>query len=629
MNCSIKLITDTTKYQIRSNETYKYDEKRKDILAKIKDCEFIIDENIDPFRSGTYGYVFLADKKSDQSKNIIKIFRDDMTSADIINEISCLMALRKYPNFPKISHVVETNNGYGLAMITNYCGKEFKHHRIKNYNSHDLAIQFIKLYFILENEHIVHRDIKNNNICIDNNGIISIIDFGYARKFPLFSPYTEVIAVNRHIESLALYYNIDYSKKIDLMSIFNILLYIFNADNIDYSYHAYPLEIDSSTEQLYNIVYFLLCTQNTEKKRVKIYKMICKIVNYQPPIKNIKENDYGIKFSMTLKEFHDIFTPSVENNIIYMKYAVIKKNIPVQFYRAMRKLLNINPRKRISYRVFYYLINKTEKIKNNLELAVLYNPYIKYYSNQNIFADEKYFCANNDNYKYLLTDFMDYPTKIYSLAYYRFFNIMGEFAKEDHQILLRHILFIYYNTTYESIEPDFMKFTFDMPVFMKYMNICNFNFHADNPYNYLENMKLFRWNPETTLLFDYFITIAATNHFFATLHPYVLCLIINIFIYRIGNKIPIEIDQESEYVFTPVKTINALILNKKTLNLLLQNPYCTKLLNKFYGYYAKLVLENKLININVYYIGCSEKIKEYIKFYKCQIEKFRCAKSKL
>jgi serine/threonine-protein kinase len=108
----------------------------------------------------------------------------------------------------------------------------------------DIFVQLIDAFRYIEEHNIIHRDIREGNILIDNKGIVKIIDFGIGKIFRKLENYTDSLKneINR-ANSDALpseYYNGIYTSKTDqyyLAELFNRLMRESEKiDNSDFSY---------------------------------------------------------------------------------------------------------------------------------------------------------------------------------------------------------------------------------------------------------------------------------------------------------------------------------------------------------------------------------------------------------
>lgn len=559
---------------------------------------------------GTYGYIYFAESNTEPpSQYVIKIFKDDISSADVLNEISCLSELEKYHLFPEIYCIVQIENGNYVAIIMDYCGEIIIPNSIKKFNPLLLSLDFLTSYNILYHEKIIHRDIKNNNLCINDNGYLSFIDFGYARKGPFISSDMELIAINKHIESLTFNYDYHYSEKIDLMSIFNVIVYLFNYQNDSNTSHFYPINIKTNLDQLKNIIYLLLSNNNTPLARKRIFNMVGKITKYE--------------YFNDINEFDIIFEKSLLNEEIYKHYTKLINNIPHRLYKNLKKLLNINPKKRISFGSFFNKIMKDfpelftfkkeekkfsfplfdKKINYSLKVSIPENLYITYT--------------------------VKFHPKIYALSFYRYYKMKSYFVNYPPNKLMELILYINYVTMVENIEPERINASIDLDIISKYIKYCNGYLHGQNPYHFINKMRLFRWTDRNSLLFDYFLTIFSTNNIICFLQPYLICVLITILIAKLYRNISIEIDTTENFIYLPSTIIDPIPLTKNTLKLFLNNNNIRILMNKFYGYYAALV-EMKIVlqQINSYYQLIDPNISSYINYYTIQTTKKTKVKQK-
>lgn len=106
-----------------------------------------------------------------------------------------------------------------------------------------IFLQLLDGFEYIENHHIIHRDIREGNILIDNNGTVKIIDFGIG-KFILdhtSSNDTLIDKINRPNTLPNEYYEGIYTSKTDmfyLAELFNRLLNNYKLKGLEYfSYH--------------------------------------------------------------------------------------------------------------------------------------------------------------------------------------------------------------------------------------------------------------------------------------------------------------------------------------------------------------------------------------------------------
>lgn len=571
----------------------------EDIVSTINERGLEID--IAGYSSGTYSSVYFA-KKNDR-KFAIKIYRHDLdvTDATILNEISSLSILSKYDHFPRISEIVRFNKGNNIFLVLEYVGQPLGKIILEGRNKLSLALEFLSIYQILYHNRITHGDIKIDNICIDSNGKLSLIDFGLSRNVPHISKSKEIFHLNKHIEFFTKDYQ--YNNQADIMSIFHMVAYLFNYHSGAESYHCYPLKIATEDYQLFNLMYLLLANKNNYNRRVQIWNMLKKL-----------GCEHHFEDSFT---FHTKFGRSIFNQDIYSKYQKIIGNIPTPLYKHLKKLLNINPKTRISFCQLFNRVKKTypeyfpEQPK--LKFQKIFTHYMK--------VDQK-----KKFYLYLIAPWVEriHP-KIYALSFYRFTKSVQYFREDQYLKLFQTVFYINYTTLVKNVYPSCLGIELDDAVFYQYWECSKGKFHGDNPYVYLDKMNLFRWTSNKCLLFDYFLTIFSTNPEYSSLDPYLWCAFITIIIARMHQKIPIQIEAGDEHLWVPCNEIIAIRLTKNTLRLFIGNPNICHLVNKMLEYYARLLYNKVLDNIKQYYVKHHPNFPNLIAFYDKQVEKYNCS----
>ena len=560
---------------------------------------------------GTYGTIYYA---NNISRDVIKIFKNSSLHPDFINEVSCLSALSKYTCFPQLKNIFYDKDYWQPIIIMSNCGNSLRHKYIKNCKL-NYSLQLLNVYNILNHEQIIHRDIKSNNLCV-KNGKLSIIDFGFSRQYPHIINDSYIININKHIEFIQnTYYTSDsanqevhandyklksdnqgvcannynmFWKNIDMMSIFNMFIYIFNSHDDTQQNYIYHNMIDTHTHQLDNIIYLLLTKNNTYKIRDRIYRMITSL---------------GIKY-YSPDVFHITFGKSRLNKHIYEEYNKRLSNIPAPIYKILKKILNINPNSRISFDKLYQQMCKTyPTMKNNMDMLDIAN---MVYSDQPIFIFDKIVkydnFIQNDAYTRLNTVFrQSIPSSIYSLTIYQFMKNKDQFKKSEYIQLYALLIFINYTSKYAYTNCEDMDYEF----FFKYLKIVNADIHGNTPYQYQKYMNLYKWNNVRNYLFDYFTIIASCNPVFCNMNPFLLALVITMVIYRVHQKIDISMDYKKVYqcdIIMPSYDCKPFYVNKKNFAKLTANKHLINIVNNFYSFYAKLFEQRLLNNLNKYFV---------------------------
>jgi serine/threonine protein kinase len=141
---------------------------------------------------GTYGVVYKAKDKQTGEIVALKKIRlekeDDGVPSTAIREISLLKGL-KHPNIVELKEVIYSEDK--LYLIFEYCEYDLKKYMRSKGNALDAAEVKSFLYQLLNAcaychaHRVMHRDLKPQNLLIDNKGNLKLADFGLARAFGL------------------------------------------------------------------------------------------------------------------------------------------------------------------------------------------------------------------------------------------------------------------------------------------------------------------------------------------------------------------------------------------------------------------------------------------------------------
>ncbi|MBW6409655.1 protein kinase domain-containing protein [Clostridium weizhouense] len=136
---------------------------------------------------GRYGIVYLATNYKNE-KCVIKQLKQDMlkkTREKLFYEKKILQSLNS-PNFPKF--ICEFKDEYREGYILEYIqGRVFEDLLFKdryNFTKGDIykvASQLLELVELLQNNNVVHRDIRLPNVILKENNELALIDFGLSR----------------------------------------------------------------------------------------------------------------------------------------------------------------------------------------------------------------------------------------------------------------------------------------------------------------------------------------------------------------------------------------------------------------------------------------------------------------
>ncbi|KAI9487610.1 MAG: kinase-like domain-containing protein [Benjaminiella poitrasii] len=140
---------------------------------------------------GEFGKVkFGIEIKSGQEAAIKLIRKDSIDSASrmtkVEREISVLRIL-KHPNIVELIDVIETEKYIGIILQCATGGELFDyilaHRYLKEKDASRLFAQLMSGVHYMHQRHIVHRDLKLENLLLDKDRNVLITDFGFANQF--------------------------------------------------------------------------------------------------------------------------------------------------------------------------------------------------------------------------------------------------------------------------------------------------------------------------------------------------------------------------------------------------------------------------------------------------------------
>ncbi|KAH0847395.1 putative serine/threonine protein kinase (Kin4) [Fonsecaea pedrosoi] len=154
---------------------------------------------------GEFGKVKLGWKKDGSTQVAIKLIRRETVASNptrlpkIYREISILRDLA-HPNIVRLHEMVETERHIGIILEYASGGELFdyilNHRYLKDPAARRLFAQLVSGVGYLHKKGIVHRDLKLENLLLDQNRNIIITDFGFANTFDPKDELSDEIVYN-------------------------------------------------------------------------------------------------------------------------------------------------------------------------------------------------------------------------------------------------------------------------------------------------------------------------------------------------------------------------------------------------------------------------------------------------
>ncbi|XP_071881901.1 cyclin-dependent kinase 3 isoform X2 [Anas platyrhynchos] len=162
-------------------------------------------QKVEKIGEGTYGVVYKArNKRTGQLVALKKIRLDSETEgvpSTAIREISLLKEL-KHPNIVRLLDVVHSQKK--LYLVFEYLNQDLKKY-IDSSQTGEFPLSLVKNYLFqllqgvsfCHSHRVIHRDLKPQNLLINEAGAIKLADFGLARAFgvPLRTYTHEVVTL--------------------------------------------------------------------------------------------------------------------------------------------------------------------------------------------------------------------------------------------------------------------------------------------------------------------------------------------------------------------------------------------------------------------------------------------------
>ncbi|XP_076349573.1 cyclin-dependent kinase 1-like isoform X2 [Tachypleus tridentatus] len=241
---------------------------------------------IEKIGEGTYGVVYKGkNKKTGQLVALKKIrleSEDEGVPSTAIREISLLKELQ-HPNIVCLQDVLMQESR--LYLVFEFLSMDLKKYLDSIPSGQNMDKMLVKsyLYQILQailfchQRRVLHRDLKPQNLLIDQNGMIKIADFGLARAFGIpVRVYTHEVVTLWYRAPEVLLGSPRYSTPVDIWSIGCMFAEMMNKRPL---FHG-----DSEIDQLFRI--FRTMGTATEE----VWPGVTDLPDYKPTFPSWKEN---------------------------------------------------------------------------------------------------------------------------------------------------------------------------------------------------------------------------------------------------------------------------------------------------------------------------------------------------
>ncbi|KXJ18645.1 cyclin-dependent kinase 1-B [Exaiptasia diaphana] len=146
---------------------------------------------IEKIGEGTYGVVYKAKNRQTGKLVALKKIRLEVEEEGVpstaVREISLLKELKHHPNVVVLENVLHEDSK--LYLVFEFLTCDLKKHLDTSKGPLDRMLVKSYLYqitnamYFCHARRILHRDLKPQNLLIDNNGLIKLADFGLGRSF--------------------------------------------------------------------------------------------------------------------------------------------------------------------------------------------------------------------------------------------------------------------------------------------------------------------------------------------------------------------------------------------------------------------------------------------------------------
>ena len=284
---------------------------------------------------GSYGKAFLCTDKTDNSQCVIKQINiqnmNEKDKQDTLNEAKILEKL-DHPNIIKFKEVFIANKPLKtLNIVTEYAdggdlSLAIKNQRKEYFKESQILDYFTQICLAIKHihgKHIIHRDLKSQNIFLTKTGLVKLGDFGIAKNLNCTWQKAKTMIGTPYYLSPEIVNNKPYSFKSDIWSL-GVLLYEMMALKMPFDANSLPmltLKIIKGnyapppqryTADLRNLISQLL---NVDPDKRPSVDQILKLPIIKNRIKNyLNEKDYNKEFSKSIVKLYKEKKPQIKKD---------------------------------------------------------------------------------------------------------------------------------------------------------------------------------------------------------------------------------------------------------------------------------------------------------------------------
>ena len=344
---------------------------REEMKINVKTQTLIEEQKGDPSKKykvikrlgdGSYGTVYsvvnIQTNVTVAMKKIEKVKENEIDDLEIKNEIDILKKL-DHPNIVKIYEFYNTLTDF--YIVTEYCKKGELYGYIKNtYSENQLAVLFYQVFsglYYLHDNHILHRDLKLENIMIsdiekdlktkEEYFWIKIIDFGTAKIFKKNKNEKAVVGSSYYIAPEVLKQK--YNEKCDTWSV-GVILYMLIVGRAPFDGKTDEEIIESIKIGVYNN---------------KHPKLLSKSIETQNLVNSLLERNINKRLSASEALNHSFFT-KFNGRSLYSNFT----NEEIQIY--LDNLLNYKFQSKFQQLVLAFVVHNIPQNKDTKIILKLF-----------------------------------------------------------------------------------------------------------------------------------------------------------------------------------------------------------------------------------------------------------------